>query len=157
MQEVPIFLVRHAHAGSRSDWDDDDRRRPLSNRGRAQAQRLVTLLSDRPVGRVVSSPARRCIETVEPLARRHGLEVETADELEEGAGGERATHLLRALAGDDAVVCSHGDVIPRVLHRLHVTGMHVDHEITAAKASVWVLETDGAGLVSHGTYLPPAR
>ena len=33
---VPVYLIRHAHAGSRSGWDGDDDRRPLSPKGRAR-------------------------------------------------------------------------------------------------------------------------
>lgn len=53
----------------------------LSEEGRHQADRLENLLADWPLGRVFASPLRRARETAEPVARRHGLEVVTVDEL----------------------------------------------------------------------------
>ena len=34
---MTILLVRHARAGSRKDWDGPDEKRPLSKKGRRQA------------------------------------------------------------------------------------------------------------------------
>src|SRR3954466_9477767 len=98
VRQVPIFLVRHAHAGSRTQWDGDDRLRPLSAKGRRQTDHLLALLAERdqghasPLRRLVAEPPRRPvspgpprrgIETVEPLAQRAGRAVEIADELDE--------------------------------------------------------------------------
>jgi phosphohistidine phosphatase SixA len=44
---VTIFLVRHAHAGKRSEWEGDDAARPLSERGAAQTAAITALLADR--------------------------------------------------------------------------------------------------------------
>jgi 8-oxo-dGTP diphosphatase len=41
---VTVFLVRHARAGRRDRWVGDDRLRPLSKKGRAQAAALPALL-----------------------------------------------------------------------------------------------------------------
>ena len=41
-------------------------------------------LVDTPVGRVISSPYVRCIQTVEPLAAAMGLVVESSDAFAEG-------------------------------------------------------------------------
>ena len=41
---VTVFLVRHARAGRRDRWVGDDRLRPLSKKGRAQAAALPGLL-----------------------------------------------------------------------------------------------------------------
>jgi len=64
-----FFFVRHAKAGSRSHWTGDDRQRPLSKKGVKQAEDLVSVLGDFPISAVFSSPYRRCLETVEPLAK----------------------------------------------------------------------------------------
>jgi broad specificity phosphatase PhoE len=157
VRQVPIFLVRHAHAGSRTQWDGDDRLRPLSAKGRRQTDHLLALLADRDHGPVYSSPSRRCIETVEPVAQRAGRAVEIADELDEGNPGTVAAAFLLAHAAENPVACSHGDVIPRVLQRLHATGMRADTDTFAAKGSVWVLDVDPAGKVVRGTYHPAAE
>jgi broad specificity phosphatase PhoE len=149
---VPIFLIRHAHARTRSRRDVDDSRR-LSTKGRVQAGHVRDLLADRPVGRLFSSPSRRCVETLEPLAQRTGLSIETVDALQEGATGAAAERFLRAHAAENPVACTHGDVIPLVMRRLRARGMAVD--TLAAKGSVWVLDLDDWPAVT-GTYHPPA-
>jgi 8-oxo-(d)GTP phosphatase len=104
----PLLVVRHASAGERDEWDGDDERRPLDERGRSQAEALVSQLSGFELDRIVSSPFDRCVQTVEPLACARGLEPETADELAEGVELERVRDLLMGLDGQAAVVCGHG-------------------------------------------------
>jgi phosphohistidine phosphatase SixA len=105
---VPLLLVRHAWAGDRDEWEGDDRERPLDERGRGQAEELVERLAPYPIEAILSSPARRCIETVEPLARARALEIETRAELSEDLQGTEGAALVRSLAGRDVVVCGHG-------------------------------------------------
>ena len=104
---MPLLLVRHASAGDRDEWEGDDRERPLDDRGSTQAEELVERLRPYPIDAILSSPARRCVQTVEPLARARGLEIELRPEL----GEERQSAgvaLVRSLAGCDVVVCGHG-------------------------------------------------
>ena len=49
---------------------------PLTARGRDQAERLAAWLAVEPIDVVLSSPQRRAIETAEPIARVHGLDVQ---------------------------------------------------------------------------------
>jgi broad specificity phosphatase PhoE len=91
-----LLLVRHGSAGHRRAWNGDDRLRPLDERGRHEAAGLVEALQRYRVTRVVSSPAVRCIETVEPFAEQLGLEIELREELAEGAGRAAALRLFRA-------------------------------------------------------------
>lgn len=70
-------------------------------------------LSQRSIGRIVSSPYLRCAETVEPLADALGLPVELDDRLAEGAPRLLALSLLAEL--DGGLACTHGDVIQAVL------------------------------------------
>ncbi|EHI12263.1 histidine phosphatase family protein [Mycolicibacterium thermoresistibile] len=53
----------------------------LSERGRAQAERVAEVLADRDIVLVVASPLQRAQETAAPIAARHGLTVETDDNL----------------------------------------------------------------------------
>jgi probable phosphoglycerate mutase len=55
----------------------------LTPRGREQAERLAAWLAFEAVDRVLSSPQRRAIETAEPIARAHGIEVEVVKGLVE--------------------------------------------------------------------------
>jgi 8-oxo-(d)GTP phosphatase len=108
---VSVILLRHASAGDREKWIGDDRLRPLDACGRAQALALCDELRARGVQRVFSSPYMRCTQTVAPL----GLEIVPDERLAEGAPVEATLALLRDL--DDAVACTHGDVIEGVLGR----------------------------------------
>ncbi len=62
-----MYLVRHAHAGSQKRWPGPDHHRPLSVRGKEQANGLLVTLHDQPVTRILSSPTVRCQHTVIPL------------------------------------------------------------------------------------------
>jgi broad specificity phosphatase PhoE len=151
---MAVHLVRHAHAGSRSDWNGDDRHRPLSDRGADQAEWLRARLGDADVGRVVSSPFLRCVQTVEPLARAVEVEVEPDDALAEGADPQTALELLLSLEADNGVACSHGDLIPVLLRALVAAGMEVDGALLDKKGSLWVIELDD-GRPIRGRYVPP--
>ena len=108
---MSVILLRHASAGDRDEWDGDDLLRPLDKRGRKQAKRLRDVLLAHDVRRVLSSPYVRCTQTVAPL----GLDIEPDERLAEGAPPQRTLELLASL--DDAVACTHGDVIEAVLGR----------------------------------------
>jgi 8-oxo-(d)GTP phosphatase len=110
---VPLLVIRHASAGDRDEWDADDARRPLDERGRRQANALVDQLAPFEIGRIVSSPFDRCVETVEPLARARGLEAELSDVLAEGTDPERVRSFLLGLDGTATAVCGHGpELVP---------------------------------------------
>lgn len=152
---MPVYLVRHAHAGSRSSWTGDDRDRPLSDKGRRQAAGLAERLAGHDIARVVSSPYARCVETVEPVAEQAGVPVEHDPALAEGARPDAVVERLAAGAADGLVACSHGDVIPKVLRLLLAQGLEADAGAVSQKGSVWVLDHDGRRF-THGTYHPPA-
>src|SRR5207302_1713239 len=115
---VTVYLLRHADAGERDAWAGPDHLRPLSESGRQQADQLVDVLGDREIGKVISSPYVRCVETVAPLAERLDLKVEEDDALAEGADIDDTVDLIRSMAGTNAVLCSHGDIVPSALERL---------------------------------------
>ncbi|MFN2608817.1 MAG: histidine phosphatase family protein [Acidimicrobiales bacterium] len=152
---MAVYLVRHGKAGSRRDWSGPDRERPLTDGGQDQARALVTLLADQRLAAVVSSPYLRCVQTVEPLAAKVGVRVEESPALAEGADLEATLELVRRLAPDGAVLCTHGDVIPAVLDALATQdGADVGPEWRWAKGSVWELE--GAhGRIVTARYVPP--
>ena len=103
-----MLVIRHASAGDPEDWEGDDRLRPLDAKGFEQAGRLVELLDGYQISRVLSSPAVRCVQTVEPLAHARGLAVEVGEELAEQRQGSDGAELVRSLVGDDVAVCVHG-------------------------------------------------
>jgi phosphohistidine phosphatase SixA len=153
-----LYVVRHAHAGSRSSWEGPDAARPLSKKGRRQADRIAQELADAGISRLVSSPAARCVQTLEPLAERLGLAVDADKRLFEGATGSDALGLadeLSAVNGEAAAVCSHGDVIPELLRELrHHSATRIDDPFVWPKASTWVVTWEG-GRWASARYAPP--
>ncbi|MCX7620869.1 MAG: histidine phosphatase family protein [Acidimicrobiales bacterium] len=155
---MTIYLVRHGHAGSRSHWSGDDDQRPLSPKGIRQAEYLVDLLGHSGITAICSSPSVRCTQTVTPLARKLGLDITECSELAEGTEPEEALALLfrqaHIAAPGNVVLCSHGDVIPRVIRRLTANGMRTTDPNIAQKGSVWELDYDGE-VITAGRYLLP--
>jgi 8-oxo-dGTP diphosphatase len=148
-----ILLVRHAKAGKRSEWRGNDKDRPLDPVGRAQAERLVGLLSVFAPDRIVSAEPVRCIETVRPLADRLGLPVQVdpvfGDEsfMRSPAATEDAL-LALAKPGRVTVVCSQGTTIPNMIDRL---GRGVRASDTR-KGAVWALSFVDGNVVSSYYY-----
>ena len=103
-----MLLIRHAQAGSREEWEGDDRERPLDARGEQQAAALVEQLAGFALERILSSPYRRCLQTVAPLARARGLAGEALPELGEEQQLPDGVAVVRALAGAPVAVCGHG-------------------------------------------------
>jgi 8-oxo-dGTP diphosphatase len=132
------LLVRHASAGDPAEWEGDDHERPLDERGSRQAEALVEALEGFEIERIVSSPYLRCVQTVDPLARARGVELE----LEEALGAHRLEDVpgvLERLRGQNAAVCTHGD-LPFLGDRKY------------KKGSVWVLDSD----LRPARYIRPA-
>ena len=152
------LLVRHAKAGDRSKWTDPDHLRPLTRKGRAQAVALVDTLAGQGIGRILSSPFVRCVQTVEPLAAKLGLDVETTDVLAEDPDMGKVVDLVRGLAtsGATVVLSTHGDVIPMLLDTLEaIDGLELPEGYPCAKGSTWVLTPDpGTGRFVEARYIP---
>ena len=151
---MAVHLVRHAHAGKRSEWIGDDRERPLSDRGALQSLALAADLADVAVGRIVSSAYLRCVQTVQPVADAFGLTVEPSEAFIEGMDGAAAYGMLLELDAVDGVACSHGDVLPAILRRLVTNGMETDGPLLCQKGSMWIVEFEGER-PRRGRYLPP--
>jgi broad specificity phosphatase PhoE len=154
---MTILLVRHGRAGRRDRWKGDDLLRPLTKRGRVQADSLVTTLAPwlpGPTGSLfVSSAWTRCIQTLEPAARACGADIVVDDLLSEGAGRKARDALVGWLGPRTTVLCTHGDVVDEILVSLADQGVDVGPLFHAPKGSVWVL--DGDTSVHAARYLPP--
>ncbi len=159
---MPLFLVRHAQAGSRTGFAGDDTLRPLTGRGRHQAADIAGLLLDLVgTGPVTlrSSPYRRCVETVAPYAAATGLHLHVDPWLAEGPT-EEARHRVRTIAptmNDRAEVwCSHGDIIPAVIEML-ATQDHLDLGVDprVQKASIWIVDVGPDDRYTRAAYIGP--
>lgn len=149
-----LFLIRHAHAGDRTA-SSRDKFRPLTAKGHRRAEELAAFLGDQGVSRVLSSPATRCWQTVAPLAKASGVEVEEVDELWEGSSVDDVFALLEGLGAPVAAACSHGDIIPEMIDSLHRSGVSVTGR-GCEKGSIWVLDHDGRQWTA-ATYVPKSH
>ena len=108
-----------------------------------------------PRARILSSPSLRCLQTVGAVASAQHLTVEETDELSRGPELGRPCSLVRELAGQEVVVCTHGDVIAEILVALaDEDRLDLGQNPRQAKGSVWAL--DGrAGSFTLGQVLRP--
>jgi len=145
---MTLYLVRHASAGTRGTGVED-LERSLDDVGRTQANSVAERLVDVGIDRLCSSPARRCIETLEPAAARLEVEIDVEAALLEDQSADAAVGLLHRLAGEGhtAALCTHGDLIPEILHLLGRDGMVIVGPRRWEKGSVWQLDTSGPDLV----------
>lgn len=152
-----IHLVRHAHAVARKRWDDDDVLRPLSRLGHAQAELLAERLAALRAGRIVSSPALRCAQTVAPLAAQARLRVEEVAFLAEGTPAEPAlAGLIEVAATGPVVACTHGDVLGLVLDHLARQGTEFSSPRLVPKAGTWELLLEGERVAAARLVPAPA-
>lgn len=125
----PVVVLRHAEALKRKAWSGDDRQRPLTDEGRAQAERLVPLLDAFAVTGVHTSSSTRCVETVRPYVASGAPLLTAYDVLsEEDASVEGVVDLLDSLvdARESVVVCSHRPVLPTIMDALGVDDVRLE-------------------------------
>jgi phosphohistidine phosphatase SixA len=139
-----MLIHRHASAGARLDSPDLDRLRPLDRTGRDDARRLAAVLAQRAITRILTSPARRCVDSVRPLAAVRGLELELCDGLLPDAELTATQALLRELP-PTALVCTHREVIERLF----------DGAVRCEKGGTWVVERRRSRLVPVEYLAPP--
>jgi len=75
-----LYLIRHAEADASVH---DNATRPLTEKGLLDAEKLAETLGGIRFDRLYSSPYKRTMDTIAPLATRLGLAVETVYDLRE--------------------------------------------------------------------------
>lgn len=72
-----IYIIRHCEAtGQDSDAT-------LTEKGKEQAKELAVFLSGKKINRIISSPFLRAVQTIDPLAAKNNLKIETDNRLQE--------------------------------------------------------------------------
>jgi phosphohistidine phosphatase len=101
--EIQLHLLRHAHAGDPMKWHGPDDVRPLSEKGREQAERLGRFLAAAGFepDAILSSPMTRALETARLVAEPLGRPVRVDDVLAGPLDLESLESLLTD-AGDPA-------------------------------------------------------
>jgi probable phosphoglycerate mutase len=98
-----LLLVRHAH----NPYLDARRlagRLPgvhLDEKGRSQAQALAARLASLPITALYSSPLERALETGEPIAASHNLQIQALEDLNETDCGEWTGYPIEELTKSD--------------------------------------------------------
>jgi phosphohistidine phosphatase SixA len=150
-------LIRHADAGVRVDRSAADEWRGLTALGHLQAAEVAGRLRGLPLLRVLSSPSLRCRQTVVPIARELGVDVEPRRELAAAAAPGELLRFLGDPESEASLLCTHREALDAFFTQLALTGITVPRsDPPMQKAAAWLLlggVGDGAGLRVH--YLPP--
>jgi broad specificity phosphatase PhoE len=106
----------------------------------------------------MSSPAERCLATLQPLAQACGLPIVAGDFLSEGSDADSFLVQVKGLATPGAVpvLCTHGDVIVGVLDVLMSLGTRFEGPVETKKGSILILETE-SGSVGSVRYIAPDK
>jgi len=147
-------LVRHGHAGKRSEFDGNDALRPIDAHGRAEAETIGLVVSLLAPRRLLAATPLRCKQTFEPLAARLGLPIVADSVFAEPAGLDEvparakaaAARLTELRAGPRAAVCSQGKVIPSMLAML--AGAEDRGPYRTPKGTGWILTWSGDRLLA---------
>ena len=174
MAPASIYVVRHAHALPRDGWTGSDSDRPLTDRGIKEARALVarfdTASPEAPSHKrsarareprptlLMSSAAKRCLATLQPLADACGLPIVIEEFLSEGSDADGLLVRFKELtaAGAVPVLCTHGDVIWGLVDLLVAAGTPLSGPVEVRKGSILVLDTE-SGSVESARYIPPAK
>lgn len=78
-----LILVRHGKAESRKSWQGSEATRPITPLGSAASYALGREIACYAPNRIVSSPWKRCVETVATFAHDSSLSIEQIAELTE--------------------------------------------------------------------------
>ena len=149
-----LYLIRHTTAGERSRWKGRDEDRSLTKKGWREADAIAGYLAGAGIERTVSSPFERCVQSVKPLAKLIKAPVEISPLLGEEPDIDAAYALVDGLVGTNAVVCSHGDVIPALINRMMWAGLTLDSRFYCSKGSIWVVGVE-EGKFTNAHYRPP--
>lgn len=168
LHTFPIIALRHAKALPRSEWDGPDATRPLTERGRRQAQAIVAPLRAFGVRRIVTSDAVRCMQTVGPLA--HAIdrvpvqtELISQDAWENHSSDVRTVIGKRVRSRKPAVLCSHGPVLPEILGELALATATLPGSYLSSASSLEVgafsvahlsATNPGSGIICIETHVP---
>ena len=156
-----FVLVRHADAGSKKRWPGLDEERPLSRRGEEQARDLAALLARLGVTRLLSSPALRCRDTLQPASEELWVPVEPVAALAADAKAEDVLRLV-ASAGTGAALCTHRETLQTLSQAWAqswqaATGSAPPDVSGTPKAGCWVVENYGTAAATARFAGRPSR
>jgi hypothetical protein len=93
------------------------------------------------------------VQTVEPLARARRIAVQETRHLAEGARLKGAYRFIEDPELDDAVLCTHGDVIQELVDDLIRRRLVKASQMALDKGSTWVVDVEDGSPVG-ARYIP---
>jgi len=137
LRTVPTLVLRHAKAKPRSSWSRAEQERPLAATGRRQALAVQGLVRAWRPERIVSSPWRRCVETVAPLVKATRLPLKTKSAFTEATARERPKKTRRAMRDllnrpRPLVLCTHRPVLPELLEEIRAAAVRPSGDVLRA-------------------------
>jgi phosphohistidine phosphatase SixA/8-oxo-dGTP pyrophosphatase MutT (NUDIX family) len=114
-----LVVLRHGKAAARSTGIAD-LDRPLTSVGGQQAKAVLPVLDSYGVGRVVSSPALRCAQTVEPYAHSISTFIEIDERLSEDTTANNVQRSVDSMLDRKrpVVLCSHRPTLPWIFEAI---------------------------------------
>jgi phosphohistidine phosphatase SixA len=107
--DLELYLLRHAHAGNAAQWTGDDALRPLSAKGRRQAEKLGRHLANLQFepDSILTSPKLRALETAQIVADSLGVGVTTDERLASGVDLDVLGGIISGDGGRKIVLVGH--------------------------------------------------
>lgn len=95
-----LILVRHGKAESRKAWQGSEATRPITPLGSAASYALGRELACYAPNKIVSSPWKRCLETVDAFAKNSSINIEKVAELTEDFHEKNPKSTLNVLVSE---------------------------------------------------------
>ncbi|RFA19343.1 NUDIX hydrolase [Subtercola boreus] len=163
-----VIALRHAKTIPGGDFDGPDAQRPLTHRGRTEANVIVPTLRAFGPEVVIASTARRCVETVTPFSEATEIRVRTTDLIsqdafEDGTSDVRHVVAKRVRKSKSAILCAHGPVLPEIVREVGLAAGGSRQASLARAGDLPVggfsvlhlsLEQPGSGIIAIETHLP---
>ncbi|RFA07257.1 DNA mismatch repair protein MutT [Subtercola boreus] len=163
-----LIALRHAKTIPGSEFDGPDTDRPLTHRGRTEANVIVPALSAFGPDVVISSDARRCLETVTPFSEAAEVRVRSThlisqDAFEDGTSDVRRVVAKRVRKLRSAILCAHGPVLPEIVREVGLAAGGTRQASLARAGDLPVagfsvlhlsLDSPGSGIIAIETHVP---
>jgi 8-oxo-dGTP pyrophosphatase MutT (NUDIX family)/phosphohistidine phosphatase SixA len=148
-----LILLRHATAVAPHEWDGDDGDRPLNYIGQTQAATLARILAPYFLESIHTSDAVRCIQTVEPLAKKSAIRLKISQDLSEyknpGMSAAAVKYAEQFFAsGESTLICSHAPILPRILKRI-IGGQKIMEPLSSLQPGCgWVVHHNRGAIIA---------
>lgn len=118
-----LIVLRHAKATPRAEWKGEEAKRPLLPEGVVQAKALSPLLAAYGPKRLITSPWKRCHDTIAPYAKQSKKTLVERSQLTELSNKRRPLSTKKVVAGllgtsKSGLICTHRPALPSVLEPL---------------------------------------